>query len=62
MAYLVYQYLIALVSAISPMAQDMVGMSAGISKVVVGEAAHENEPRLAVPSCHGMYDHKHQTH
>ncbi len=22
-------------------------------KNVVGEAAHENEPRLAVPSCHG---------
>ncbi len=24
------------------------------SQVVKHEAAHENEPRLAVPSCHGM--------
>ncbi len=22
--------------------------------IVAGEVAHENEPRLAVPSCHGI--------
>ncbi len=25
-----------------------------IAFAVIVEAAHENEPRLAVPSCHGM--------
>ncbi len=33
-----------------------IGSSSG---VYTSEAAHENEPRLAAPSCHGMANHKH---